>query len=167
MAAFGDLLQRIARSLEEAQAQRPTDDLRARLGYGTGDDDEDELASETVWEPEAERRSETVRGTATVRRPDTANATGAPRTGGSPWVKEPLRAYPPPSSRVPATHPAPPHDRAAHGRHSAAGPPHRHASTASLISERLRARLRTVDALREAFVLKEILDRPLGRRHGR
>ena len=52
MAGFGELLQRIAHSLEEASAQRPGDDLRARLGYGTGDEDEDELESGSVWEPE-------------------------------------------------------------------------------------------------------------------
>ena len=156
MAGFGDLLQRIAQSLEEAGAQRPGDDLRARLGYGTGEEDEDELASETVWEPEAEPQSETMRGAATARRSEAVRATGAPRTGGTPWAREPPRAYAPPSSRAPATHRARPHDRAA-------GPTHRHASTASRISERLRARLHTTDALREAFVLKEILDRPLGR----
>ena len=167
MAGFGDLLQRIAQSLEEAGAQRPGDDLRARLGYGTGEEDEDELASETVWEPEAEPQSETMRGAATARRSEAARATGAPRTGGTPWARKPPRAYAPPSSRAPATRRAPPHDRAAGGQHSAAGPPHPRASTASRISERLRARLHTTDALREAFVLKEILDRPLGRRRRR
>ena len=168
MAGFGDLLQRIAQSLEEAGAQRPGDDLRARLGYGTGEEDEDELASETVWEPEAEPRSEPGRGAAPARGSESARATGAPRTGGTPWAREPLRAFASATSRTTPTHRAPPHDRAAGGRHSsAAAPLHPHASTASRISERLRARLRTADALREAFVLKEILDRPLGRRRRR
>ena len=161
MAAFGDLLQRIAQSLEEAGAQRPGDDLRARLGYGTGGEDEDELASETVWEPEAERPSETVRGTETARGPTKA------RTSGTPWTREPLRAFAPPTPRTTPTHRAPPHDRASADRHPAAVPSHPGASTTSRISERLRARLRTAEALREAFVLKEILDRPLGRRRGR
>ena len=61
MAGLGELLQRIARSLEEAQAQRPADDLRARLGYGTGDDDEDEPASDAVREPEAAPEPATAR----------------------------------------------------------------------------------------------------------
>ena len=165
MAGFGDLLQRIVQSLEEAGAQGPGDDLRARLGYGTGEDDEDELASETVWEPEAEQRSETARGAATAHGSEAARATGAPRTGGTPWAREPPRAFAPATSRTTPTHRARPHDRAAGGRHSsAAAPLHPHASTASRISERLRARLHTTDTLREAFVLKEILDRPLGRR---
>ncbi len=168
MAAFGDLLQRIAQSLEEAGAQRPGDDLRARLGYGTGEDDEDELASETAWEPEAEPQSETMREAATARRSEAARATGAPRTGGTPWAREPLRAFASEPSRTTPTHRAPPRDHAAGGRHSSAvAPPRPRASTASRISERLRARLRTTDALREAFVLKEILDRPLGRRRRR
>ncbi|MDP6604519.1 MAG: hypothetical protein QGG17_10030 [Rhodospirillales bacterium] len=35
------------------------------------------------------------------------------------------------------------------------------------LSARLRARLRTPHSLREAFVVKEILDRPVGMRRGR
>ena len=35
------------------------------------------------------------------------------------------------------------------------------------VMARIRARLSTPDALREAFVIKEILDRPLARRRAR
>ena len=165
MAGFGDLLQRITHSLEEAGAQRPGDDLRARLGYGAGDDDEDELASETVWEPEAARGAETVRKSESARRPEAARDAGAPRTRTTAWAAKPPRAPAPARSRTSATHDEPSHDRASGGRpSSAAEQPHPHTSTASRVSERLLARLRTADALREAFVLKEILDRPLGRR---
>ena len=159
MAAFGGLLQRISRSLEEAGAQRPGDDLRARLGYGAEDHDEDELASETVWEPAA------ARGAETVRKSEAARDTGAPRTRTTAWAAKAPRAPAPATSRPSATHRAPSHDRASGDELSAAAEqPHPHAANASRVSERLRARLHAADALREAIVLKEILDRPLGRR---
>ena len=158
MAGLGELLQRIARSLEEAQAQRPGDDLRARLGYGTGDDDEDEPAPDAVGEPEAAaeaaaaRTSQTARERQTVWSPKTsrttAHGTAAPR------ASEALRASPA--------------DGDIRRRSTSPGtPPRFDASSASLLSERIRARLRTPDALREAFVVKELLDRPLGRRRRR
>ena len=157
MAAFGDLLQRISRSLEEAGAQRPGDDLRARLGYGAEDHDEDELASETAWEPAAARGAETVRAS------EAARDTGDPRTRTTAWAAKPPRA--PARSRPSATHHAPSHDRASGGGLSAAAEqPHPHAANPSRVSERLRARLHAADTLREAIVLKEILDRPLGQR---
>ena len=165
MAGFGDLLQRIVHSLEEAGAQRSGGELRERLGYRTGDDDEDELASETASEPEPEAEwiSEKVRRSGTV--PDT----GPPRTRGTAWATEPPRAPAQAMPRAPESHPAAPHDRQFAGTlPSAAGVPRPHASsTATRVSERIRARLQTPDALREAFVLKEILDRPLGRRRRR
>ena len=165
MAGFGDLLQRISRSLEEASAQRPGGDLRERLGYAAGDDDEDELASETAREPEPEPEwiSEKERRSGTVR------DTGPPRTRGTAGATEPSRAPAQAVSRAPASPRAAPHDRPFAGTlPSAAAVPRPHASsTASRVSERLRARLQTPDALREAFVLKEILDRPLGRRRRR
>ena len=150
MAGLGGLLQRIARSLEEAGAQQPGDDLRARLGYGTGDEDEDELAEDAVWEPE----------------PETARAPGTARTAPTSWTPGPTQA--PGTLRKSPAHRAPspevvPRDR----RPSPTAPPHAHARPESLLSERIRARLRTPDALREAFVVKEILDRPLGRRRRR
>ena len=153
MAGFGDLLQRIVRDLEEAGAQRPADDLRARLGYGTGDDpDDDDLdepapdTPEAVWEPEAARR----RGA--TREP------GAARKPGATWEPEASRGPAPATLRAFETHRAP---------SSPAAPPRPQASPASLLSERIRARLRAPDALREAFVVKEILDRPLGLRRTR
>ena len=152
MAGLGDLLQRIARSLEEAGAQQPGDDLRARLGYGTGDDDEDELAEDAVWEPE----------------PETARAPGTARTAPTSRTPGPVQAPAPGTLRTSPAHRAPfpevvPRDR----RPSPTAPPHAHARPESLLSERIRARLRTPDALREAFVVKEVLDRPLGRRRRR
>ena len=166
MAGFGDLLQRIAHSLEEAGAQRPGDDLRARLGYGTAEDEEEELASETVWEPETAREAETAPDSESARRPEATHDAGVPRPRPTAWAAKPPRAPAPATSRASATHHASLHDRAFEGRQSiAAKPPHPHVPAASRISERLRARLHTVDALREAFVLKEVLDRPLGRRH--
>lgn len=156
MAGFGDLLQRITHSLEEAREQQPGDDLRARLGYGTEDVDEDEQVSEAGWEPEAEP--------------------GPARTARSAWKPETVRS--PKASRAPAraagtqraaeAQRAAARDRDSSGRLSASGaPPHPGASSVSMRSERIRARLRTSDALREAFVVKEILDRPLGHRRRR
>lgn len=162
MAGFGDLLQRIARSLEEASAQRPGDDLRARLGYGTGEDGEDDPAIDETWERETDRTAEPgstrqpetegeaestwtpaasrapLRGTAAPRMPETPRAARAGAVSGS---VSPFRPPTPPSSR--------------------------RASAVPSFPDRVRARLRAPDALRESFVVKEILDRPLGRRRGR
>ena len=152
MASLGELLQRVARSLEEAREQGPADDLRARLGYGTGDEDEDEPVEDAFREPE----------------------TGAART--RPIDREPEPVWRPPAARTPA--PSAADSRASgpirtparevapgHRRSQPAAPPRRpHAPSESPLSERIRGRLRTPDALREAFVVKEILDRPLARR---
>ena len=158
MAGLGDLLQRISRSLEEASAQRPGDDLRARLGYGTGDEDDDDDPSEgSIWEPEAEPRPESARAQ------DTARATGTTRTPEPRWAPaaETLRSSA-------GGYRAPPHEAVVGvGRPLPAAPPRPHASPESRLSERVRTRLRTPDALREAFVVKELLDRPLARRRRR
>ena len=158
MAGLGDLLQRFARSLEEAGAQQPGDDLRARLGYGAGDDDEDEPDWE--WETEAAQEPEPVPA----------------RTAKS--TRESETVWSPKASRAPSGAPAAPRASEAM-RASRAEPEHRRrypsarafpstdATLASLRSERIRARLRTADSLREAFVVKELLDRPLGQRRRR
>ena len=156
MASLGDLLQRIARSLEEAREQGPADDLRTRLGYGTTDEDEDEYEYEPAQD--------------SVRAP----APEAVRTRPVDW--EPETVWRPPAARTPAqptadprasgTIRAPARDAAFGDRRSQpAAPPRRpHPPSESPLSERVRARLRTPDALREAFVVKEVLDRPLARR---
>ena len=183
MAGFGDMLQRMARSLEEASAQRPGDDLRARLGYGTGEEDEDELALDEGWERETDRTTDPdspwqpesdgegesiwtpaasrapVRATAPQPMPETPRAArdraapgsaprSAPGSAPRPALRSALR--PAPGSGAPSRRASPP---TAH-----------RVSTASPISERIRARLHAPDVLRESFVVKEILDRPLGRR---
>ena len=158
MAGFGDLLQRIARSLEEAGAQQPGDDLRARLGYGAGDDDKDE--SDWEWEPEAALEPEP----------------GPEPAAKSKW--EPETVWSPKAARAPAGAPAAPQEfevmrvspaeREHRRRHPSPGAlPRADASPAPARSERIRARLHTADALREAFVVKELLDRPLGQRRRR
>ena len=154
MAGLGDLLQRIQRSLEEASAQQPADDLRARLGYGTGDDEE-EPESDAGWEPETEPDSRYARTPDPVWEPATARRSERPRTPAQ--AAAVLRA-----SAAPGTpRPGSVFDRGPHARAPSLHPP---ATPASVMSERIRARLGTPDALREAFVVKEILDRPLGRR---
>ena len=167
MASLGELLQRVARSLEEAGERGPADDLRARLGYGVEDEDDDEPAEDAFLEPEtgaararpAERAPETevTRTKRPIdREPGTVWTPLAARTPAQP-ATEP-RA--PGSIRAPAPAPAP-----GYRRSSPAAPPHRPlAPPESPLPERVRARLRTPDALREAFVVKEVLDRPLARR---
>ena len=151
MAGFGDLLQRITRSLEEAREQQPGDDLRARLGYGNRD--EDELAPDAEWEPETEPESGAARTRRAAWKPETVRSSEASRT--------PTTA----TSRTSGAHRASPTVNDFGDKFSSPAPPPRpHASPASVLSEHVRARLGTPEALREAFVVKEILDRPLGRR---
>ena len=170
MASLGDLLQRIARSLEEAREQGPADDLRARLGYGAEDEDEDEYEYEPAEDAfrEPETRAARTRSTYGESEP------GTTRT--QPIDREPKTVWRPPATRTPArsaaesraseTMRAPaPEAMPGHRRLSPTAPPRRpHAPSVSPLSERVRARLRTPDALREAFVVKEVLDRPLARR---
>lgn len=109
-----------------------------------------------------------------VREPERAatRATRAPRqsTVRSPWSREtPGSPVSPPVATQPApqTRGAQAADRTPWGASgSRTTPPHAH-SPAHALSERMRARLGTPDALREAFVIKEILDRPLARRRAR
>ena len=160
MASLGDLLQRIARSLEEAREQGPADDLRARLGYGTGDEDEDdydyEPAEDQVREPEATRRRPID------REPETRTG----RTRPIEWEPETIWRPPPAAdSGAPGPKPAPvPEAALRHRRSSPAAVRPSPAAAGAPLHERIRIRLRTPHALREAFVVKEILDRPLVRR---
>ena len=167
MASLGELLQRIARSLEEAREQGPADDLRARLGYGVGDDeDEYEPVEDAFGEPAQE-----AVGTRPIGR---TPEPGTSRTRSIDW--EPETVWRPPATRRPAppavdsraSGPArtpAPEAAPGHRRSPPAVPLRRpHAPSESALSERVRARLRTPDALREAFVVKEVLDRPLARR---
>ena len=165
MASLGDLLQRIARSLEEAREQGPADDLRTRLGYGPGDEDDYEPAEDLIREPE----TESARTRPTDREPEGAPA----RTRSIDW--EPETVWRPPAARTPAPPTAGPRASGATRapasgvalgvrRSPSAAPRRPRAPSESPLTERVRARLRTPDALREAFVVKEILDRPLARR---
>ena len=160
MAGFGDLLQRIARSLEEARVQQPGDDLRAQLGYGTGDDDKSEWDAERGAEAEPESGAARTRPNhwepETVWSPGRSRATA--RTTAQSGAPETVRARPIDDYSG---------HRSGRQPHSPAAPHHSPAVAASLLSERIRTRLGTPEALREAFVVKEILDRPLGRRRRR
>ena len=168
MASLGELLQRIARSLEEAREQGPADDLRARLGYGTADEEEYEYepTEDAFGEPEQEAvrarpigrgpEPETSRTRSIDREPETVWRPPAARRPAPPAVDSRASG----SARTPTPESAP-----GHRRSQPAVPPRRpHPPSESPLSERVRARLRTPDALREAFVVKEVLDRPLARR---
>ena len=174
MAGLAEMLQRLARDLEQADAQRPEDDLRARLGYGPAEaaeavedvedvedvgDADGEAASESIWGPTAEatRKPEVVEEADSAWEPLSARGR-EPATG---WKPAPERMPAPPVSRTPgaAYRASPP---------SAPAPPHHpRPSSEFLLPERIRARLHGQDALREAFVVKELLDRPLGLRRRR
>ena len=124
MAGFAELLQRLARELEQAEGQRPEDDLRARLGYGPADDaDDDPAPGDGAWDPEAPRTPATLRRVAEERR------------------TSPLA--------TPATL------------------PRRDAPLEPALARSIGARMHAPDGLREAFVIKELLDRPLGIRRRR
>ena len=171
MAGFAEMLQRLARDLEQADAHRPEDDLRARMGYGPAEDVEDvddaagEAASESIWGPAAEaaRKPEAVEeadagwepGPAREREPVAAWKPAAERTAAPPVSRTPGAPYRAPGATYRAPPPSAP----------ASSPPR--PSSELLLPERVRARLHGQDALREAFVMKELLDRPLGLRRGR
>ena len=179
MAGFAEMLQRFARELEQADAQRPEDDLRARLGYGPADDvdgdtggvdEADAAESESIWGPVADpaprpgtageaaapgREPAAVREAEAVRRPAAARE---PVTAWKPAVARDPVAPQAAASRAPGAA-----DRAPPSPSPAASPRPR-PSSGSPLSERIRARLRTPDALREAFVVKALLDRPPGLR---
>ena len=184
MAGFAEMLQRFARELEQADAQRPEDDLRARLGYGPADDvdgdaggvdEADAAESESIWgpvadpaprpgtageaaapgrEPAAVREAEAVRRPAAAREPVTAWKPAVARDPG----ESRAAASAPAASRAPGAA-----DRAPPSPSPGASPRPR-PSSGSPLSERIRARLRTPDALREAFVVKALLDKPPGLR---
>lgn len=153
MASLGELLQRVARSLEEAGERGPADDLRARLGYGAGDGDEDDddLVEDAFQEPAAE----TTRPEHTGRKPETV------------WKPPVSRRPAPPVSDSGAGPIRAPVAEAVFRRPSPSAPPSSPAAVGMPLPERIRARLRSPDALREAFVVKEVLDRPLARRRRR
>ncbi|MCY4285978.1 MAG: hypothetical protein OXC65_11655 [Thiotrichales bacterium] len=165
MASLGELLQRVARSLEEASEQGPADDLRARLGYGAGDEDDDGLLEDPFREPAAE-----------TSRPEPTERESKPRTAPPPPTgRRPETVWRPPASGTPASsgagargygsmRPPPAEAPPRHPRFSPSAPPSTPVAAGVPFPQRIRARLRSPDALREAFVVKEILDQPLTRR---
>ncbi|MDE0239667.1 MAG: hypothetical protein OXQ84_05630 [bacterium] len=155
MAGLRAWFRQVAQAVEEEVAKQRGDSLRARPGYGTYGNEEPE--PDAVWESERETgraptqpwRAETVR---------------------SPWSRNAPES-PAPAS---ATRRAPEMRGAQHPGHSSwdtnglrESQPYAHASPTDAVMARIRARLGTPDALREAFVIKEILDRPLARRRTR
>ena len=155
MAGLRAWFRQVAQAVEEEIAKQRGDDPGARPGHATYRHEEPE--PDAVWEPEREHarspprpwQAETVRSPwsrSTPGRPAPASArrrapetVGAQTTGHSPWGAEGSRG----------------------------SLPYAPASAAHAVLERIRTRLGAPDALREAFVIKEILDRPLARRRGR
>jgi len=175
MASLGELLQRGTRSLEEEAGKRgPADDLRARLGYGAEDEDDDELLEDPFREPAAE-----------TSRPGPTERKSEPRTAPPrPTGRGPETAWRPPASGTPApsvpSMPSMPSGADSRGhrparpslvesslrsqRFSSSAPPSSPTTTKTPFPARIRAHLRSPDTLREAFVVKEVLDQPLARR---
>ncbi|MCY4607565.1 MAG: hypothetical protein OXD40_03070 [bacterium] len=151
------LFRKIAQAIEEEAARQRGEDPRAHPGYGTHDDRE-QPEPDPVWEPEREsaRVSPWARERKTVQ---------------GPWSRERPGSPAPPSAtrrRAPETRGAQTADRPPRGATgSRTTLPYALASPTHALLERLRGRLGTPDALREAFVVKEILDRPLARRRVR
>ena len=151
MAILEKLFRRIARPLKGVFASG--EDLDPQYGWGTPDYEE-EPTPDPVWESEREtaRASPWERKQETVRSPRTRETQGSP-------------APPSATRRAPETHGAQIDDHPPRGMTgSRTTLPYALASPTHALSERLRGRLGTPDALREAFVVKEILDRPLARR---
>ena len=157
MAGLRAWFRQVAQAVEEEVAKQRGDDPRSRPGYGAHDAHE-EPAPDAEWETQRE----------TARAP--------PRPWKAQTTREPLEPQRAGTSR------ASEHDatcaRAARcadvtghspwdGNGSRGSLPYAHASPSDAVMARIRARLVTPDALREAFVIKEILDRPLARRRAR
>ena len=152
MAGLRAWFRQIAQAVEEEVAKQRGGDPRARPGYGS-----EEPEPDAVWEPERNSgrapprpwRTETVR---------------------SPWRRNTPESPAPASAmrRAPETRGA---QRPGHSPWDTNGSrgslPYAHASPTDEVMARIRGRLDTPDALREAFVIKEILDRPLARRRAR
>lgn len=156
MAGLRGLFRRVAQAVEEEAARQRGDDPRARPGYGTYHDRE-QPQPDAVWEPERE----------TAHTPPRA---WRAKTTRSPWSREQSESPAPASAtrRAPETHRAQPNDRSPWDTGgSRTTQPYAHASPTHAFLARIRARLDTPDALREAFVIREILDRPLARRRAR
>ncbi len=156
MAGLKALFRRVAQAVEEEVARQRGDDPRARPGYGTYHDRE-QPQPDALWEPERE----------TVHTPPRA---WRAKTARSPWSREQSENPAPTGAmrRAPETHGAQTTDRSPWDTvgsrttqpYALGGPTH-------AFLARIRARLDTPDALREAFVIREILDRPLARRRAR
>ena len=152
MAGLRTWFRQVAEAVKEEAARQRGDDPRARPGYGTYGNQE-EPGPDAVWESEGET------GRAPLR-PWKAES------GRSPWSRNaPERPAPASTTQRPGAEPADPAPWGTTAPRTTR--PHAHASPAHALSERIRARLGTPDALREAFVIREVLDRPLARRRAR
>ena len=194
MAFLEALLRRMALSLEKSfasgedlsrplwqGAEEPAPDRDERVvlpGYGV-DDDKEQPALDASWVP----ARETARAPAHVpgwlrqaeREPERKTAhtplrERKPQTVQSPWSRSTPGSQEPPGAtlRAPKTQRVQPTDRSPWDTvESRTTQPYAHASPTHAPLARIRARLDTPDALREAFVIREILDRPLARRRAR
>lgn len=156
MAGLRTWFRQVAQAVEEEIAKQRGEDPGARPGYGAQDARE-EPSPDAEWETERETAH-------APPRPWKAQTTRGPWSRSTPGRPEPAS----PTRRAPEPHAA---QTTGHSPWDANGSrgslPYAHASPADAVLERVRARLGTPDALREAFVVKEILDRPLARRRTR
>ena len=156
MAGLRALFRRVAQAVEEEVARQRGDDPRVRPGYGAYHDRE-QPQPDAMWEPERETAHTPLRD-------------WRAKTARSPWGREQSESPAPTGAtrRVPETHRAQPSDRSPWDTGgSRTTQPYALASPTHALLARIRARLDTPDALREAFVIREILDRPLARRRAR
>ena len=156
MAGLRALFRRVAQAVEEEAARQRGDDPRVRSGNGAYHGRE-QPQPDAMWEPERE----------TAHTPPRA---WRAKTTRSPWGREQSESPAPVSAtqRAPETHGAQPSDRSPWDTvGSRSTQLYALASPTHALLARIRARLDTPDALREAFVIREILDRPLARRRAR
>ena len=183
----GSLIDRLRARLEELQKELAPEagfDRRAygyEDGAGVGDttfedvEREDEDEDESPWRrpgddpPRPEPEPEPVRGPVS-RGPGTPRPRAAPARGSAaarPEASDPFGSFPGPSGGgLRRDAPAPPRREAPAPARSAGAPTAGVGSAprARSRSRRLRARLRQTESLRDLFLLREVIDRPVALR---
>ena len=190
----GSLIARLRAKLEELQGELAPEAGFDRRAYGYDDDpgagdatfEDVDREEESPWRrpaddgpPRPEPEPEPARGP-TARRPETPRPRAAPGRGSAaarPEAFDPYGVVPgrsgggirrdapsPPSREAPTTAPARPPRPPAAGVPSAPRDFERGAPRGRSRSRRLRARLRQPESLRDLFLLREVIDRPVALR---
>ena len=162
------LMARLRARLEEIQAEMQPEAGFDRRAYGYGEDgadatfEEADLEEESPWRrpgsapPPAEREPEPARSRP---RPPASSRTGGPAGRGL------TRPSPPPGNESPRQPPVrSPDPVSARGAETVGKPERGSARRQSSRLRRFRQRIRHPDSLRELFLLREVIDRPVALR---